>query len=381
MSSSTQRWLLWGLIFLVVASALTYFNWPKPITVQTVKVERALVEDTVANTRVGSLEACNRSRISPSIGGQVSRLFVDEGDSVSQGQVLLELWNEDRKAALRQVEAGLNFAKADQARLCLTADAAEREAKRTKQLEAKNLTSEERLDQTQTQAMASRAACDSAKARTQEAEARIELAVASLAQTYLTAPFAGIVAEVTGEVGEFTTPSPPGVATPPAIDLLTNDCHYVIAPIDEVDAASLAVDMPVRVTMDAFGNREFPGTIRRVAAYVLDIAKQARTVDIEVAFDEASHQKEFIAGYSADVEVILAVRENALRLPTEAIRDGQWAWILNEDGIIEQRDIKTGISNWQFTEIVEGLSEGETVVLALGRDDIQLGMSAVSSNN
>ena len=269
MPKKTTQWLIWGSVIGLGVGAVVVLNWPKPIEVQTAVVERALVEQTVANTRVGSLEACNRSRLSSSIGGQVAKLLVDEGDIVVAGQVLLELWNDDRKAQLQQAEAALAFARADQQRICISAEADQREATRAKQLEQKKLTSEENLDQIETHAKASHAACASNIARTQEAQARVALAKASLQQTYLTAPFAGIVAEVTGEVGEFTTPSPPGVPTPPAIDLLTNDCHYVIAPIDEVDAASLAVGMPVRVSMDAFGERVFSGSIRRVAAYVL----------------------------------------------------------------------------------------------------------------
>ena len=59
---------------------------------------------------------------------------------------------------------------------------------------------------------------------------------AELSTTYLRAPFAGIVAEVTGEIGEFTTPSPPGIPTPPAVDLIDDTCLYVTAPMDEIDA-------------------------------------------------------------------------------------------------------------------------------------------------
>ena len=103
-------------------------------------------------------------------------------------------------------------------------------------------------------------------------------------------------------------------------------------------------------------------------------------MDVEVVFDDSAQQQEFIAGYSADVDIILAVRDNVLRVPSEAVRDGQWVWILNDEGIIEQRAVELGIANWQYTEIVAGLNEGDVVILALGRDDIQLGMSAVSAN-
>ncbi|PIQ40119.1 MAG: efflux transporter periplasmic adaptor subunit, partial [Thalassolituus sp. CG17_big_fil_post_rev_8_21_14_2_50_53_8] len=89
------------------------------------------------------------------------------------------------------------------------------------------------------------------EAQVQNAKASVAVQQARLAQTQLRAPFAGIVAEVNGEVGEYATPSPPGVATPPAIDLIDERCLYVRAPIDEVDASVIRVGMDARVTLDA----------------------------------------------------------------------------------------------------------------------------------
>jgi HlyD family secretion protein len=242
-----------------------------------------------------------------------------------------------------------------------------------------NLASKEQADKLESHAKASRAACESASAKMLEAGAYVKSAEAALEQTYLRAPFAGIVAEVTGEVGEFTTPSPPGVATPPAIDLLTNDCHYVIAPIDEVDAANIELQMPVRITMDAFQDKNFPGKVRRVAAYVLDLEKQARTVDVEVTFDDES-QIPLIAGYSADVEVVLAVKENVIRIPTEAVNEDGTVLVLNTNELIELREVEVGIKNWRFTEVLSGLDQGEKVILAFGQEDVVPGADAVSES-
>lgn len=377
MISNRNKWLGWGGAALLVATVLVYVSWPEPLIVQTVVVNRGLVEQTVANTRVGTVKACNRSRLSPAIGGRVAQLYVDEGHQVEAGQLLLELWNDDRKAQLDQAQAMVVFAESEKNRFCLTADADQREAERVKGLAKKNLASQEQADKLDSHAKASHAACVSATAKVQESKASVHFVEAALEQTYLRAPFAGIVAEVTGEVGEFTTPSPPGVATPPAIDLLTNDCHYVIAPIDEVDAANITLDMPVRITMDAFQNKHFSGKVQRVAAYVLDLEKQARTVDVEVTYNDES-EVPLIAGYSADVEVVLAVRENTLRIPTEAVREDGTALVLNEDGVIELRDVSVGIKNWRFTEILSGLIEGEQVVLAFGQEGVVAGASAVA---
>ena len=126
-------------------------------------------------------------------------------------------------------------------------------------------------------------------------------------RTVLRAPFAGVVARITGEVGEFTTPSPPGIPTPPAVDLIDDSCLYVTAPIDEVDVARVRVGQRASITIDAIPGRRFPGRVRRVAPYVVDFEKQARTVDVEMEFLNPEDVKALLVGYSADAEIILDV--------------------------------------------------------------------------
>jgi HlyD family secretion protein len=187
------------------------------------------------------------------------------------------------------------------------------------------------------------------------------MALASLARTQLRAPFAGIVAEVNGEIGEFVTPSPVGIPTPPAIDLVDTSCLYISAPIDEVDAPAIRVGMPARITMDAFPDQIFTGHVRRVAPYVLDLEKQARTVEVEAEIDMIPAGQTLLPGYSADVEIILAEHEATLRIPTQAITDGH-VLVLGDDGILQERSISTGIGNWEYIEILAGLKAGEIAV-------------------
>ena len=186
------------------------------------------------------------------------------------------------------------------------------------------------------------------------------------------APFDGIIAEVNGELNEYVTPSPPGIATPPAVDLIDNTCFYVTAPIDEVDAPKISLDQAARVSLDAFDDRRFPGTVMRIAPYVLDREKQARTVDVEVEFTNPKDIEELLAGYSADVEIILDVRKNILRVPTEAVIDDDRVFMfLPDEEILEERTVETGMSNWDHTEIISGLEEGDKVVTSVDRDGVE----------
>jgi HlyD family secretion protein len=206
--------------------------------------------------------------------------------------------------------------------------------------------------------------------------AQVDVARANLERTPLYAPFDGVVAEINGEVGEFVTPSPIGIATPPTVDLIDTSCLYVKAPIDEVDAGGVRRGMPARIVLDAFADRSFPGHVRRVANYVLDLEKQARTVDVEVEFEPESTLPDLLAGYSADVEVILDTRDDVVRVPTEAVLEGPRV-LVYADGRLEERGIRSGLSNWEHTEVIEGLAPGEQVVLSVDREGVQAGIRAV----
>ena len=192
-------------------------------------------------------------------------------------------------------------------------------------------------------------------------------------RTVLYAPFAGTIAKIVGEVGEYSTPSPPGVPMPPAIDLIDDSCLYVKAPMDEVDAPRIAAGQAVRISLDALPRQSFPGRVRRVAPYVSAVEKQARTVDIEATFDDPAAPGKLLVGYSADVEVILAARANVLRVPTPALLEGGRVLLAGADGLLEERQVRTGLANWEFTEVLAGLSPGDRVVTSLERVGVRAG--------
>ena len=131
----------------------------------------------------------------------------------------------------------------------------------------------------------------------------------------LRAPFSGIVADISGELGEYATPSPPGILTLPAVDLIDDSCMFVSAPIDEVDAANVKVGQVARITLDAIKGKTFAGKVKRIAPYVLELEKQARTVEVEVEFSERPEAENLLVGYSADVEIVHNARTNVLRIP------------------------------------------------------------------
>jgi HlyD family secretion protein len=376
-----RKLIKWTIVLLIVV-AIGFLIWrytrPKPIEVAVKPVTRGIVEKTVANTRAGTIKACRRAKLSPSIGGQISKLPVKEGDQVKKGQLLLELWNQDLVAQALLAEREVVYTRSRSRSACLKADVSQREAKRLLKLRKSNAVSEERTDKAVAEAEALEAECQAARTQVSVGEARLAVARANLERTRLLAPFDGVIAEINGELFEYVTPSPVGVPTPPAVDIIDNACFYVTAPIDEVDAGGIRVGMTARITMDAFADRSFNGKVRRIADYVLDLEKQARTVDVEVVFSKPGDIKYLLAGYSADIEVILDVRNDVVRVPTEAVMEGRKVYVfLPDKDKVVKREIRAGLSNWDQTEVLDGLGPDELVVVNVDNPGLKDGAAAV----
>lgn len=370
-----MKYFPYFIVLLLLAIAIWYFTRPDPIYVQLAKVERGVVEATVSNTRAGTVKACRRAKLAAPSGGQIARLLVEKGQRVKADQVLLELWNDDLRAQARLAQEQLNTAQTQARQACVQADLADKEAERAQQLKASGFISAEGLDQRISAAKVSRAGCEVARSQIEQSQSRIAVARASLQRMVLRAPFDGIVADISGELGEYATPSPPGILTLPAIDLIDDRCMFVSAPIDEVDAANVKVGQESRITLDAIKDKSFAGKVKRIAPYVLELEKQARTVEVEVEFDEPLAAEALLVGYSADVEIVHAASENVLRIPTQALLEGKRVLLYGTDGKLEERTVTTGLANWDQTEISAGLNEGDQIVMSLDRTGVKAGVS------
>jgi HlyD family secretion protein len=376
---------VWWLIVLLIGAGLAVLIWqqtrPKPVPVTIKPVVWGTVEKTVANTRAGTVEACRRARLSPSIGGQIAVLPIREGDQVVAGDLLLEIWNDDLQAQLEVTEQEAAVAEAQAEAGCSRADEAQRQAERATALYKQKIGSIEQTERAVTEAAALQSQCRAARASAERARAQIELARATLSRSRLTAPFGGVIAKIEGELNEFVTPSPVGVMTPPVVDLIENNCFYVTAPIDEVDGAAVRIGMVARITLDAYRDRRFSGTVRRIAPYVLDLEKQARTVDVEVAFDHPEDFAALLAGYSADVEIILESHTDTLMIPSEAVQEGNTVYRFDEaEQRVSRVTFTPGLSNWVVTEAVAGLEEGAQIVINVDHPDLADGVTATISD-
>ncbi|MGR8998453.1 MAG: efflux RND transporter periplasmic adaptor subunit [Gammaproteobacteria bacterium] len=365
------------IICLTAFAAIFFFSKrPKFVDVETVRIEKGEVRETVSNTRVGTVKACRRAFLAPAAGGQVAELQVKEGDSVKKNQLLMEVWNKDLKAQvkLQKFQIMANQATAEQ--VCQLAAVAERDAQRAILQKKHDIVSEEVLDEKETDARAKRASCNASRQNVAVSEANRDAAQAAVERTFVFAPFDGRVAEINVELGEYVTPSPPGIATLPAIDLLDVSCLYVSAPIDEVDAPKIRTGMSACVSLDAFAEKRCSGKVSRIAPYVQEKEKQARTVEVEVKLTDPNEIKDLLPGYSADIEVLLANKQNALKVPAEAVLENNRVLLMQADGLLVERRFKPGLANWNTVEVLSGLNVGDKVVLSVGREGVVAGAYA-----
>lgn len=369
---------------IIISGAIAFVSWffarSKPLQVDLATITIGNVEATVVNTRAGTIKSCQRSNLAPISGGQITKIWIKEGDHVQKGQVLLELWNQDLQAQRELAQRQLTMAQERRRETCILADNARRESIRVQQLATKGFVSSQRADDANANARSRQASCEAAISDIKRAEAQIRVAQAGIDRTIITAPFSGVIGKITGELGEFTTPSPPGIPTPPTIDLIDDRCLYVTAPMDEVDAPKIRVGQEARITLDAMPGKIFPGIVRRIAPYVTEIEKQARTVDIEVDFEHIPADA-LLVGYSADVEVILDRKTGVLRIPTQAIRQNNSVWLVDTNNRLVEQRLEIGLSNWSFTEIRSGLQAGNQVLMSFDQDGIETGAVVEPKHN
>lgn len=363
-------------------AAIWWFNRPQPIVVSLVEVTAGAVQASVANTRAGSVEACQRTKLSPISGGRIAFIGAKKGEHVKKGQVLMRLWNDDQQAQSNLAQTQVESSRKRIAEVCAIAENAERDATRMSKLRARGFISEGGEEKSRFDAQSRRAACEGARADVLQAQARVKVSKVEQTRTVLIAPFDGIVADIVGELGEYTTPSPPGIIMPPAIDLIDDTCLYIKAPMDEIDAPKIRKGQLARVSLDALPGKPLLGHVKRVAPYILAVEKQSRTVDIEVSLDTDADNQKLLVGYSADVEVVLDRHNQVLRVPTSSLIEGNKVLLFNaESKKLEQREIKTGITNWEYTEVLAGLKSGDRIVASLEREGVKAGVLVKPENN
>jgi len=104
-------------------------------------------------------------------------------------------------------------------------------------------------------------------------------------------------------------------------------------------------------------------------------------VDVEATFDNPAEAGRLLVGYSADIEIVLDTRKDVLRVPASALLEGGRVLVVGADDTLVERRLRTGLSNWEYTEVIEGLSPGDRVVTSLDRTGVKAGARVTVGNS
>lgn len=361
-----SAWRLWrGWLLgagIVLASAvllpLVVFRTP-PVDVRVERAERGLVEESVTSSKAGAIRSRQSSQVSVDVAGTITKIHARQGVRVKAGDHLLSIDRREAEVSIAAARGDLTVFAAQVGEARARRESAGRERDRLRRLAESGTLSQIELDRAQTELDAAGAAEQAALARVEAQKAVVQKAEVLVEKCDIHAPFDGIVAELYVEVGEWALPGKQ------AMKILDPDRLYVRAELDEVDMANVRVGLPARVTLDPYRDRKLVGKVVRVAPYVSESQEQNRTLEIEVDLDRVPEGMGLKPGTSADVEVILRDMKGALRVPSRALLEGNRVLVAGVDGVARAVALKLGIKNWEYAQVLEGLSGGEPVIVSL----------------
>jgi macrolide-specific efflux system membrane fusion protein len=285
-------------------------------------------------------------RVGSRTSGVVQRLLVRIGDRVTRGQLLAEL-------DARELDARRGDAAAARELSAANVRYADADVRRKRELSAARLISPSDLD------LAERARAV-AKQQLTQADANLTFATTQLSYARIVAPIAGVVASVSTQQGETVAAS---FASPTFVTLLDLSRLEVWAYVDETDIGRVRIGQTARFTVDTYGDREFAGRVTAVypQAEIRDNVVNYVTV---VRF-EPPRQATLRPDMTATVKIAIDIRTQALALPVRAVRrEGARAFVWQQrNGTREQRWITTGIKDDSYWEILDGLHEGDEVIV------------------
>jgi HlyD family secretion protein len=392
-----------GLLILIVVLLAAgkkagWFGQEYAVSVATQKVESKTITEFI--TANGKIQPETEVKISPDVSGEIIELYVQEGDRVEAGDPLCVIKPDMYISALNRAEATLNSSRARQAQA--EAQLIERELafKRAKQLYETSTIPVSEFESAEAAFKVARAEVRAAQFSVKSAEASVAEAQEQLTKTRIFAPIAGTISALNVEKGERVvgTSMMTGTEMMVVADL---DKMEVLAEVNENDIVKVSLNDTALIEVDAYLNRKFKGLVTEIA----NSAKVAGTTtdqvtnfDVKVLLLQESYADlidsvanriyPFRPGMSATVDILTNTRENVISVPIAAVttrilenkkEEAQTATpetvgiadeervevvFLHKDGRARQVNVHTGIQDNVSIEIVEGLTEGDEVIVA-----------------
>ena len=365
-----KKVIIGGIAIAVIAGGFFLFSGKSPkgsIQLETAKVARGSITNTV--TATGTVEPVTEVEVGTQVSGIIDKLYADYNDVVKAGQLIAEMDKINLQAELRSAQAQLASSKTE-------FEYQQKNYNRSKILHEKQLISETDFE-TATYTY------EKAKAAYEQNQASMVRVRRNLEYATITSPIDGVVINKAVEEGQTVAA---GFETPTLFTIAADLTKMqVVADVDEADIGQVADGQRVQFTVDAYPDDTFEGTVEQVR---LEATTESSVVTYEVVITAYNPDLKLKPGLTANVTIFTLEKDDALAVPTKALRFVPDAEQLGELGLtVEQpaeqtvagrreiwvkegqtlsaRFVVTGAASGDRTEIVEGLSDGDVVAVGL----------------
>jgi HlyD family secretion protein len=385
-------------VLLVVGKKKGWFGQDYTISVATKKVESKTITEFI--TANGKIQPETEVKISPDVSGEIIELYVEEGDEVVAGDPLCVIKPDMYISALNRAEASLNSSKARLAQA--EAQQIEREMafKRASQLFDGGAIPVSEFESAEASYKVAQAEVRAAQFAVKSAEASVSEAQEQLTKTRIYAPISGTISALNVEKGERVVGTSMMVGTEMMV-VADLEKMEVQVEVNENDIVKIAHHDTAMVEVDAYLQRDFKGIVTEIAnsaSTTGTATDQVTNFDVKVFLlrnsysdlidSVAGNMYPFRPGMSATVDILTETRENVISVPIAAVttrikdennkknrgegqetktveRDEKKEVVfLHKDGIVRQVEVKTGIQDNENIEILEGISEGDEIVIS-----------------
>lgn len=366
----TLRLLAGGLVLLLIVAGLAYAFRSRPSLVEVVAARAAASGSSgpALLNASGYVTPRRRASVAAKITGRVSDVLIDEGMPVAAGQILATLDDSDARSRLVAAEAQRDVAQASIKDYEVNLANAERDLKRTADLQGDGGASVQMLDQARTTVESFKAKIALAKEQVKAAEAAIAVAQRDLDNCTVRAPFAGIVVSKDAQRGEIVSPisagggfTRTGIAT--VVDMQSLEIEV---DVNESHIAKVTPGQRVEATLNAYPDWKIPAKVRTV---IPTADRQKATVKVRIAFDALDPRilpdmgiKVAFLGEAPETGQTAPARAV---IPKAAVRDdgGKPVVYVLREGKLERRAVTVGRTRGDEVEVLAGVSEGEQVVV------------------
>ncbi len=317
----------------------------------------------------GEIQPKKQVNISSDVIGKIEVLNVKEGDSVSKGQMLLQLDKDIYQSEVDSIEAALKMSAIEVENRKLNLSRAEQTLDRNRSLFEKHLISQDYLDDIELNFEAAKIAVRGAEESVCQAEAALRKAGKSLRNTILTSPLDGIVTSLNAEEGE--TVMTGTMNNPGTVIMTISDMGEVNAEleVDESDVVKLGLNQEAVIIVDAIEDQKYSGKVTEIGSSASMSKEGVPVFDVEITIDNPDGR--LLPGMSTDGKIETGSSVDIIAVPIQAVvtkdrKDSSGetgnAVFLLKNNQAELVFVETGLSNETHIEVTSGISEGDRVI-------------------